>query len=234
MMRLIAAMLSVLALEACATEKVLEPASGAQLAPGRPHVAETSGAGVTVKVAADSWKGDPQDLGRLFTPVRVTITNTSGKTLRVSYRDFSLSGGSGFQYAAIPPIKARGSLSLREAPQSPSFEQAGWEHHRFFVAPHYSYLYPGLAPWPGPFAYDPLYYDGFYARWPERLPTQDILSEALPEGAVQSGGSVSGFVYFQSVTGRESAVQFEMTLVDASDGQAFGMLAIPFQTREEQ
>ena len=232
MIRSIAAVLSVLALEACATEKVLEPAAGAQLAPGRQNVAETSAAGVSVKVAGDSWKGDPQDLGRLFTPVRVTITNTSGETLRVSYRDFRLSGASGFQYVAIPPIRARGSLSLREAPSSPSFQLAGWEHHRFFVAPHYSYLYPELAPWRGPFAYDPLYYDGFYARWPERLPTQDMLSEALPEGAVQDGGSVSGFVYFQSVTGRESAVRFGMTLVDASNGQAFGMVAIPFQTKE--
>ena len=57
-----------------------------------------------------------------------------------------------------------------------------------------------------------------------------MLSEALPEGVVQDGGSVSGFVYFQSVTGRESAVQFEMNLVDASGGEAFGVIAIPFQT----
>ena len=34
-------------------------------------------------------------------------------------------------------------------------------------------------------------------------------------------------------TGRESAVQFEMKLVDASDGQAFGDVAIPFQTAQD-
>ena len=231
MMRPIAAVLSVLALEACATGKVLEPAAGATLAPGRLNVAELSAAGVTVNVTGDSWKGDPQDLGTLFTPVRVTLENHSGKTLRVSYRDFTVAGGSGFNYAAIPPMKARGTLGAREAP-SPSVRLAGWEHRGFYVAPHYSYLYPGLEPWPGMFGYDPLYYDNFYSRWPERLPTQDMLSEALPEGVVQDGGSVSGFVYFQSVTGRESAVQFKMDLVDASDGQSFGVLAIPFQTRE--
>ena len=95
-----------------------------------------------------------------------------------------------------------------------------------------SYFYPGLERWPGMFAYDPLYYDTMYSRWPERLPTQDMLSEALPEGAVQDGGSVSGFVYFQSVTSRESAVQFQMNLVDASDGTAFGVIAIPFQSAQ--
>ena len=233
MMRSVAALLSVFALEACVHEKVLEPGAGAELAPGRANVAEAAAAGVSVKVTGDSWKGDPQNLGTLFTPVRVTLENHSGKTLRVSYRDFSLAGGSGFNYAAIPPIKARGTLSsAREAPSSPTLQLAGWEHRGFQVAPHYSYLYPGLSPWTGPFAYDPFYYDNFYARWPEKLPTQDMLSEALPEGVVQDGGSVSGFVYFQSVTNRESAVQFDMNLVDASDGQTFGVLAIPFQTKQ--
>src|SRR5260221_3455666 len=232
MMRPVAAVLSVLALEPCATPKALEPAAGAALAPGRLNVAEASASGVTVKVTGDSWKGDPQDLGTLFTPVRVTLENHSGKTLRVSFRDFTLAGGSGFNYAAIPPMKARGRLSSREASPSPSLRLAGWEHRGFYVAPHYSYLYPGIEPWRGMFAYDPRYYDNFYSRWPERLPTQDMLSEALPEGAVQDGGSVSGFVYFQSVTRRESVVQFKMDLVDASDGQSFGVLAIPFQTKE--
>ena len=230
MTRSIAAVLSVLALEACATGKVLEPAAGAALAPGRQNVAEASVAGVTVKVTGDSWRGDPKDLGALFTPVRVTLENHSGKTVRVSYRDFTLAGGGGFHYAAIPPMKARGTLSAGEAPR---LQMARWEHRGFYVAPHYSYLYPGIEPWGGPFGYDPLFYDRSYARWPEKLPTQDMLSEALPEGAVQDGGSVSGFVYFQSVTGRESAVQFEMNVVDANNGQPFGAVAIPFQTMAE-
>src|SRR5438128_5385747 len=78
MMRSIAALLSVFALEACVHEKVLEPATGAALAPGLPDVAEATAAGVSVKVTGDSWKGDPQDLGTLFTPVRVTLENHSG------------------------------------------------------------------------------------------------------------------------------------------------------------
>ena len=48
----------------------------------------------------------------------------------------------------------------------------------------------------------------------------------------QDGGTVSGFVYFQSVTSRESAVQFQMNLVDASDGTAFGVITIPFQSAQ--
>src|SRR6267378_659375 len=132
MIRSIAATLSLLVLEAaCVHEQVLEPA------------------GVTVKVAKDSWKGDPEDLGSLFTPVRVTIKNR-------------------------------------------------------------------------------------FANWPERPPTQDMLSEALREGVVEDGRSVVGVVYFESVIGRESAVELEMTLVDSTDGQTFGGIAIPFQTLESQ
>lgn len=226
----IAALVSMFALGACVHDRVLEPAASATLEPGRRNVAEGSVGGVALRVIGDAWKGDPQDLGKLFTPVRVTIENHSGRTVRVSYRDFSLAGASGFRYAAIPPIKARGTLSAAEAPP-PLLQPARWEHRGFYVAPHYSHLYPGLAPWPGVFAYDPLWYDSIYARWPERLPTQDMISEALPEGVVQDGGSVSGFVYFQSVTSRESAVQFEMSLVDGSSDQQLGVVTIPFTTK---
>jgi hypothetical protein len=217
MMRSIATVLSALALGACAHEGVLEPAAGAQRAPGQKTVAEMTAAGVTVAVTGDSWKGDPPGLGSLFTPVRVTIENHSGRPVRVSYRDFSLSGASGFHYPAIRPIRARGTLSARADTSTVSL-------------PAYADVYPAVDDWPGPVVYAPYQDHGFDGRWPERLPTQDMLSEALPEGILQDGGKVAGFVYFRSVTGREPKVQFEMTLADASDGQTFASVAIPFQS----
>jgi hypothetical protein len=56
-----------------------------------------------------------------------------------------------------------------------------------------------------------------------------MLSQALPEGAIQSGGKIAGFVYFQSVADRESRVTFAMNLVDATNGQSFGQISIPFE-----
>jgi len=207
--RSVAALLSVFAFEGCAHEKVLEPAAGASLAPGSKDVAETAVAGVTVEVSGDSWQGDPQNLGTLFTPVRVTLRNESGKALRVSYQDFKLSGASGTEYAAITPDEARGSLAV--APQSP---YAGFELDPMGVM--------------GPQPID----DAYYGSSPEQLPTPDMISQALPEGLVQDGGNVTGFLYFPSVTGSEPAVELDMTLSDASDGEAFGHIAIPFQTSE--
>jgi len=219
MKRLVAAAIAAFALEACVDQRVLEPAAGAPLAQGRQNVAETAAAGVIVRVTGDSWKGDPPGLGILFTPVRVTIENHSGKTLRIGHRDFSLSGSSGFHYVAKAPIKAHGTLS------GPGLTSAASQ-------PHSALVYPPVDAWPAGVAYAPMYYDGFDAKWPEKLPTQEMLSQALPEGALADGGAIAGFVYFQSVTGRESAVEFEMTLVNEIDGQTFGRVTIPFQSTQ--
>jgi len=251
-----------IALGACATVPVLKPAPADTIAPGTKQVVQASDSGVQLLVAGDAWKGDPSDLGKLFAPVKVNIVNQSGKVLRVSYADFSLSGSSGFRYAAIPPMNAKGRIGLapsrgsRRAQlalyQPPTrrvalaFYEPGmsvnlserlvlaqwehaYEHDHFFVAPHYAGWYPGWGVWPGAYPYDPLYYNNLYAYWPEKLPTQDMLSQALPEGAVQNGGTIGGFVYFQGVGDRESSVTFAMNLVDATDGQSFGQVSIPFE-----
>jgi hypothetical protein len=210
MMRSVA-VLSAFALAGCVHEKVLEPAAGAALAPGSRSVAETASAGVTIRVTGDSWHGNLRSLERRVTPVRVVIDNRSGKTLRVGYGDFRLSGASGAHYAAMPPLQAGGTPSAD-------------------VPPPYSRLYPD--PWAGPFGYEPPHDAAIYASVPQRLPMQDVLADALPEGVVRDGERVAGFIYFQSVTGSESAVEFEMNLSDASDGQAFGRVAIPFQTAQ--
>ncbi len=236
---------------ACATTPVLKPEPGDALAPGKQNVVQANVAGVLVLVGGDAWKGDPADLGQLFTPVMVTIENHSGHTVRVSYADFSLTGSSGFKSAAIPPVKAKGQIG-RADPSSRKFpiqlavydlaqgradlsgrvQLVAWAHHfdhdRFMVAPHFAPYYPGWETWPYAYPYDPFYYDNLYAYWPEQLPTQDMLSKALPEGAVQDNGKVAGFVYFQGVGKRESSVTFAMNLVDATNGQSLGQVSIPF------
>ena len=250
-----------LSIAACATTPVLKPAPGDSLVPGQQNVVQAEAAGVRLLVAGDAWKGDPSNLGELFTPVQVTIQNNSGKDLRVSYPDFQLSGSSGFKYAAIPPMSAKGQISQRESVARPNFQLAfyqprshkphlldepqlgtsadltgrvqlaAWEdrydHDHFFIAPHMSAYYPGWGVWPYSYPYDPFFYDSLYAHWPEQLPTQDMLSQALPEGAVQNGGKVAGFIYFQGVGKRESNVTFTMNLVDATNGQSFGQASIP-------
>ncbi len=250
---LLGLVLGSLGMAACATTPVLKPEPGDTLAPGTQNVVQADVAGVRVLVAGNAWQGDPADLGQLFTPVMVTIENNSGKTVRVSYADFNLNGSTGFKYAAIPPIKAQGQIGWADpssskipirlavyepvpgrAELSDRVQLVAWagehrfDHDRFMVAPHFSSFYPGWQAWPYSYPYDPFFYNSLYAYWPEQLPTQDMLSKALPEGAVQNNGKVSGFVYFQSVAKRESSVTFAMNLVDATNGQSFGQVSAPF------
>lgn len=209
-------------LGACAHSPVLKPQASVPRAPGAQDVALADLAGVRVLVAGDAWKGDPSNLSDVFTPVHLTVENHSGKAVRIGYSDFALIGASGFRYAPIPPMLVRGVVTA-PAPVAPRFYYNG-----FFVAEHYWPYYPGMARWTYPFPYDPLYYDQYYGYWQEPLPTRDMLAEALPEGAIQDGGRIAGFLYFQGVGKKEPRVNFEMNLVDASNGQAFGKVAIPF------
>jgi hypothetical protein len=66
-----------------------------------------------------------------------------------------------------------------------------------------------------------------------RLPTRDVLRLSVPEGVLEEGGSVTGFLYFENLSARERQTTFQVRLVDAKTGEAFGSLAIPFQVRED-
>jgi hypothetical protein len=58
-----------------------------------------------------------------------------------------------------------------------------------------------------------------------------MLRRALPEGTLEPGGTVTGFIYFQGVSEREGSVTLQARLVDARTGEQFGTLSIPFGVR---
>jgi hypothetical protein len=97
------------------------------------------------------------------------------------------------------------------------------------IAPWYApYYYAPVSPWRYPWVYDPLYYDTYYPRWEIDLPTSDMLERALPEGVIEPGGRVTGFVYFPTIANDLDHVTFEASLSDGPDGERFAMLAVPF------
>lgn len=103
-----------------------------------------------------------------------------------------------------------------------------YPYQHFFVSPMWSYHYPVFPVWPGPFYYDPYYYSGYYGYWYQPLPTQDMVSGALPEGVLEDKGMLIGYLYFQRITASARAVDFEMALVDANTGERFGTVRVPF------
>lgn len=228
---------------ACVVEPVLvpDPAAGAR---GVGTALQTEVAGVQVTIDGAAWHGVPSDLELRVTPVRVHLTNHSGHPLRVAYADFALVGATGFRYPAMAPLPGRvASAEVAPDAAAPVVELASFHpavpvrppppfRHpptRFFIAPHYHYWFPGPWVWVRPFPYDARYYERW--AWPEPLPTDDMLAEALPEGVVQHDGQVQGFLYFQGVARRESKVSFELKLVDAEAQTALGTVWLPLTFR---
>jgi hypothetical protein len=240
MLRLVC-LLAVATCVACAHEPELKPAPDAKVLPGRKDVAMQTVAGVRVEVAGDAWKGNPSNLAEVLIPVRVSIENQSGRPLRLRYSEFTLIGENGFHYSVLPPFQIRGAVGSSAAPgqivpaaaaSPPPPIRPRFLHRGFWVAPPLARFYVGLPPWPDPFLYDPFYYDRWYVSWPVELPTRDMLEQALPEGVVENGGAVSGFLYFDPSARRENRVVFEMQLVDARDGSGFGKIDIPFLVKK--
>lgn len=238
-MRALMPVATLLLAASCVSGPRLQPTTEAQVLPANRDTAVTESSGVKLMADASVWKGSPSNLGQTLTPVYVRLDNQSGRALRINYDDFSLLGAeSRFHYSALPPF------SLRQSGMSSSEQGTGGSGRTsFFVGSSGSWggggYYGRRGPWGSPFyapyyGYGP-YYPGPYASYQceEPLPTRDMLRKALPEGTLEDGGTVQGFVYFQAVTGRENGVVLQMRPVDASSGESLGTLDIPFQVAKK-
>jgi hypothetical protein len=177
--------------------------------------------GVRVIARSDAWSGFPPDLHRV-TPILVTIENEGTAPLRIRYNEFSLNAPStGASYAAIPPFDIRGT----EVEPITALGYSG-----FWVAPYYAPYYPGLRPYYGAFPFDQFYYNTYYPSWIDiQLPTGDMVQKALPEGVLEPGGRVTGYLYFHNVKRDVGMVEFTEELVNAKNGETFGVVRIPFE-----
>ena len=54
-----------------------------------------------------------------------------------------------------------------------------------------------------------------------------MIAEALPEGVLEPGGHVDGFVYFQGVMRREDRVRFDLKLIDGNSNEQLGEAVVP-------
>jgi len=223
-------------LQACAQSPVLAPAPGANVVEVDGTYATAQTEGVTVTAEASGWPGRI-DIENVVTPMKVTVVNDSDRALRVRYSDFGLVSASGKRYAALPPYGVKGSvresfaLDAREAIGAGAFDA-----RLFHVAPHYARIYPALSPYHlHPLALDPYYYRHYYPYWRSlradvEMPTREMLRYVLPEGVLESGGKLEGYLYFQKVDREQvdTPVTFHAELVDAESGAQFAAARIPF------
>jgi hypothetical protein len=236
-LRAVTVLAGALAFFGCASTPTLKPTSDAQTVPGTPLAAVTENSGVRMTVEPEAWSANPSNLDQRMLPLKVTIVNQGDKPVRVRYDDFTLEagareGGEGARYKPLPPVDIRGSVTeradrpvtVRRPPISPLFVS-----HGFLIAPWYAPYYLGMSPLSHGWAYSPYYYDTYYPRWTVHLPSEAMLRLAIPEGVVQPGGSVKGFLYFPRIEGKPDRVTFKAELMDGDDGTRLGALELPFE-----
>ena len=199
-----------LAVAACASGgQNLEPARSANDVPGLERAAEMTDNRVQVIAQTAEWPGEAR-IAEKFSPVRVRITNGSDQPVHIRYGQFQLVADDGQVFAAIPPLATRGEVTTNVTPEliAPRFNYTG-----FSIAPYYVYSYPGIMVYGGPFAYDRAYYELYSPTISrEDLPTPEMLAWALPEGVLERGGYVDGYLYFQHVPSDKQLVRFQAVL----------------------
>ena len=203
------------------------PAASAHTVPGAPETAAAEVQGVRVSAEADDWDASPADLSTRLTPVKVRIVNHSGFPARIEYRQFTLVGGHGHVYRAIPVVPLNHETPVDGVGTITPIYAAS----KFFVAPRYHDVYPTLVPWPHPLARDDASADDRYQGWGDGLPTRAMRRMGLPEGVLADGGEISGFIYFEDATKRESRLTFRAEIDDEQQGDQLAEITIPFRVQ---
>jgi hypothetical protein len=207
----------------CAEGQLL-PAKSAHAIPDVPGAAAAEDRGVRVSAEANDWKADPADLPDRLTPIKVRIINHSGAPVTIMYQQFALVGAHGRRYSPLPPAPIGEGEEAR--PVHPVYSASN-----FFVAPKLHQVYPSLDPWKAPLARDDDFYARQYDRWGKELPTRAMRRMALPEGVLADGGEISGFLYFENATRKESHVMFQADLDQPPKGAEIAAIEIPFVVR---
>lgn len=213
---------------ACASDPNLQPARPTQAV--TQNAAESTVAGVEVVAVADAWAGRPDDLPTIVTPIRIMVRNGATVPIAIRYDHIHLETARTNQSHPVPPWQIEGETVVRSSPVRPGFRSQAYN-----VAPYYGGTYQGMTPTRRSVPYD---YRGYYRTyrdyWTVGLPTADMVAKALPEGVIEPGGYVEGFLYFEHFEADEVrgqvTLQFEAT--NALTGDPAAAVAIPFEVSQ--
>lgn len=211
-------------LGACGHKGQLVPDTTAEVVVGAEAAAVATVAGIRCSAAASSWQGLPRDLGSEMTPIKVRIRNQSGKPIRLLYESFALVGEKGQKYRPLP------LLPLNSGNRNISALMPAYASQGFFVAQRLGHAYPAMEAWPRPLVRNERFYRKAYAKWQddEELPSRSMLVKGLPEGVLDNGGIISGYLYFEAAARKEKRLNFRF---DASEGdreERVALIKIPF------
>lgn len=205
----------------------LRPASGANTMPGQ-GAAMQRNAGVRFVAQSVGWPGETAIQDEV-TPLRVIIENRGKQPIAIRYSDFVLADSNDNHYAALPPFQAQGNVIVQPKDHGPL--APGFDSSEFKIAPYLHQVYPQMGVY-DEFAADAPYYSTYYAYWENKsLPTADMLSMALPEGVLNPGGHLAGWLYFQKVNDNVEQLDLRAAFADPKTGATVARFELPFEVK---
>jgi hypothetical protein len=183
-----------LVLASCASTRVVPVTAPGVTVPAEGSVAAAAD-GVELVIRPSAWEGSPSYLGDYVTPFHCLLVNGTAAPLVYDYADLRLFDEGRFQYTALPPADVgrllRWGGASEPAPVLLATRGGYWHRRSHFWSPFW------WDPWWGA----PYYYV------PPRI--DDVLSQALPVGALQPGARTQGFVYFPRLRPEATRLTFE-------------------------
>jgi len=219
----------------CTHEGKLRPQSGAVPLSEDGSAAVIGDQGVRLVAYGSNWQGQPADLERNFTPVQIRLENHSGRPLRIQYAGFELDAKDVYVARSpqeLGPIMSARATHFRPArpayvppPKSPTRLDSQNQSTREAGA-----TYTGRGYEVSPINPAPCYTcPSVFAA--SAVPSPDMLRLALPEGPLEDGKDREGFLYFEEPLLAVNHATLKVKLVDASTGEQFGTLSVPFEVR---
>lgn len=215
-----------LGLVACASNPQLTTADTSKKVSATTAQVDTTSVDVTVR--SEAWTDFPTNLEDRVTPLHVRIQNRSSDPIYFGYSQMKLIEKNGDVRRAIPLFEIDGEVAARE-PVEPTFT-----HDSFFVMSPYRGIYPSMATTsyaPTPMtSYD---YATQYRQWGVDLPTGAMIEAALPEGVIEPGGHISGFVYFDQVDDDAGSVTFVYLAESTRSSSPIAEVAVLFDVDDD-
>lgn len=215
-----------LAAAGCASSPDLAPARPVQKATDDTAIAREGP--VRLLAESDAWESVPRDLDETVTPIEVTVRNVGAVPVEVRYESFVLDLGEETVHP-MPPYRIDQG-ALEPSPVNPTFASEGYA-----AAPYYRGMYSGISTTRHPFAYDYAPYYRRYARAWRTQPSRNVMAAAMPEGTIEPGGFIRGFLYFEHFEADDvpRTVELSYRARNARDGDPLPEVSIPFRVREE-
>lgn len=210
-----------LAFLGCSSGAALQPAAGTL---SEPRAQGQTRHGVLVTALSQPIVG-PGATKRRVTPLRVSLQNASETPIRIRYADFALVVGEQTEYRALSIDRFAGPAHPplgRSWSDLPALEADGFRVEQVLaVSPS------GRDPrQTGPDEYSN------YGPEPGRvvLPTRAMIEAAIPEGTLEPGGTVTGYLYFAPVVESEERVVLRARFTPVPHADPASQVLLPVRT----